>query len=451
MWAIRRRWVVDLSAFQACFVCRTIKKPLKLSSGFEFYTDAQLLARPATPLVPLVIRRAGSFGRRVRTAALRPPHLAAMNIWEGWSDTYREVARHGGIPDTSFWTQVVVRSWGVSKKPIEDLVGETQAHPFFDDFWASKVADFSQITVPAFIVASWTDQGLHTRGTLEGFKRLGSAEKWLMVHGRKKWSHYYEPECVAMQEAFFDAFLKGNRGAIADWPRALLEIRDQYYGGTMRGEDEWPIARTDYHKLYLDAGAGALRDTVPESGASISYSALGSGPGSHRAVFEHVFAEDPELTGHMKLKLFASTDKGDDMDIFAGLYKFDAAGNFVPLAYYTYFEDGPVALGWIRASHRELDPERSTEYQPYLRHARALKFEAGEPVELDIEIWPSSTRFEAGSRLQLIVQGTDLQKYSRARHPVYARHEDTVNHGAHTLHTGGSKRSYLLIPTIPPR
>jgi hypothetical protein len=119
----------------------------------------------------------------------------------------------------------------------------------------------------------------------------------------------------------------------------------------------------------------------------------------------------------------------------------------VPFAFWAHFEDGPVALGWLRASHRELDAELSTTYQPVLRHQRELKLQAGEPVPLDIEIWPSGTRFEAGEQLRLIIQGSDIYKYPQ---PTMAdRHEDSVNRGLHDIHTGGSFGSYLLLPVIP--
>ena len=108
-------------------------------------------------------------------AATRPPHLAAINPWEGWSDTYREVARHGGIPETYFWPYMGER-WGNGTGRVEDLAAETAAHPLFDDFWASKAAPLSQVTVPAYVVASWSDQGLHTRGHVRGVRpdRLGA-------------------------------------------------------------------------------------------------------------------------------------------------------------------------------------------------------------------------------------------------------------------------------------
>ena len=151
----------------------------------------------------------------------------------------------------------------------------------------------------------------------------------------------------------------------------------------------------------------------------------------------------------MRLHIVMAADTADDMDVFVGVYKFDSQGKFVPFAFYSFFEDGPVALGWLRASHRELDPQRSTEFLPVLKHKRELKLSPGAKTPLDIEIWPSGTRFAAGERLLLIVQGTDLQKYSKIRDPVYFRHDDTVNAGQHLIYTGQDDASYLQVPLVP--
>ena len=67
-----------------------------------------------------------------------------------------------------------------------------------------------------------------------------------------------------------------------------------------------------------------------------------------------------------------------------------------------------MALGWLRVSHRALDPARSTEFQPVHPHDREEFLEPGEVVPVDIEIWPSSTWFAAGETLRLIVQGRDI-------------------------------------------
>ncbi|HXJ16743.1 MAG TPA: CocE/NonD family hydrolase [Candidatus Polarisedimenticolia bacterium] len=382
-----------------------------------------------------------------RVAALNPPHLAAFNPWEGWSDTYREVVRHGGIPETMFWPYLAGR-WGHSTTRVEDLATEKREHPFFDAFWASKAASFSTIKAPAYIVASWTDQGMHTRGTLEGFKKIASPQKWLEVHGRKKWAYYYDPESVRRQQEFFDYFLKGIPTSVTQWPKVRLEVRERFYVGAMKAENEWPIARTQYTKLYLNAQNGALERRAVLQEASFRYNARGEGDAPRRAQFDFTFEQPTELIGHMKLKLWAAADGAGDMDIFVAIQKLDAAGNIVPFAFWAHFDDGPVALGWLRASHRELDAANSTEYQPVLLHRREMKLDPGAVVPLEIELWPSGTRFEAGEKLRLVVQGTDIYNYPK---PVMCdRHEDAVNRGHHILYTGGRYDSHLLVPIVPP-
>jgi len=383
-----------------------------------------------------------------RVAELNPPHLGAINPWEGWSDTYREVARHGGIPETSFWPYIWDR-WGASHTQVEDLEAETAEHPFFDAFWRSKAADLERIKVPAYVVASWSDQGLHTRGTFEGFRRISSEHKWLEAHGRKKWAYYYLPQSVEKQRAFFDHFLKGEQTSVSAWPKVQVEARQSYYTGPMLAAAEWPLPDTEYRKLYLDASSRALREEPAPAPGVASYSALASGPDPHRLQFDFTFQEQTDLIGYMKAKLFMSADEGDDMDVFVGVWKLDRTGQFVPFAYYAQFEDGPVALGWIRASHRELDPERSTGFQPVLAHRRELRLTPGEIAELEIEIWPSGTRFEAGETLRLVVQGTDIHKEPKPS--VYARHEATGNRGRHRLLTGGAHASYLQLPVVTGR
>ena len=381
-----------------------------------------------------------------RVAELNPPHLAAINPWEGWNDTYREVVRHGGIPETWFWPYIQQR-WGASTTEVEDLAAETAAHPFCDGFWESKSARLERIRVPAFVVASWSDQGLHTRGTLEGFRRIGSEHKWLDVHGRKKWHYYYLPESVERQRVFFDYFLHGRGPGPADWPRVRMEVRRSYYQGVSRTAREWPPAETEYVPLYLRAGTGTLERTPPGQEETAGYDSLGSGLAPRRAEFGLTFTEPAELVGHMTAVLHMSAPDAGDLDVFAAVFKLDAAGRQVPFPYYAQFEDGPVAVGWQRASRRELDPARSTPYLPVLAHRQDLPVPPGEVVRLTVEVWPSGTRFEPGERLLLVIQGSDIMRYPKPL--VYARHEDTVNRGRHLVHTGGRYDSHLLVPVLP--
>jgi predicted acyl esterase len=164
--------------------------------------------------------------------------------------------------------------------------------------------------------------------------------------------------------------------------------------------------------------------------------------------FEYTFDEKTELTGHMKLKLWVQAAEGDDMDLFVAIEKIDRTGDRVPFQFYCNHEDGPVALGWLRVSHRELDEKASTPYQPVHKHQREMKLDANEIVPVEIEIWPSSTLFERGEKLQVVVQGSDIYSYRMPKSQII-EHASTVNKGEHVIHTGGTYDSHLLVPVIP--
>jgi predicted acyl esterase len=254
------------------------------------------------------------------------------------------------------------------------------------------------------------------------------------VHGRKKWQYYYEPSNVERQRAFFDHFLRAPSTVVPAWPKVLIEVRERANVGAMRAEKQWPLARTEYRKLYLDANGAALRE-APGAAAEARYDAKAGS-----AAFDYAFAEDTELTGHMKLHLNVEAVGSDDMDLFVAIQKVGADGALVPFVFYAMLENGPVALGWLRVSHRELDAKRSTEAQPVHTHEREQLLKTGERVGVDIEIWPSSTVFRAGERLRVVVQGHDVYQEGLPNAP-FARHERTRNRGTHVIHTGGLESS----------
>jgi predicted acyl esterase len=142
----------------------------------------------------------------------------------------------------------------------------------------------------------------------------------------------------------------------------------------------------------------------------------------------------------MKLKLWVSIDQGSDMDLFVGVEKLDADGNEVYFYAKTGYQKGPVAMGWLRVSHRSLNEEKSKPWQPVLSHEEVLPVPRKEVIPVEIEILPSSTLFRAGETLRLTIQGRDLFE-----HPALA-HGYSVNEGAHSINTGGTYDSHLLIP-----
>jgi putative CocE/NonD family hydrolase len=319
---------------------------------------------------------------------------------------------------------------------VEDLVRMAKEHPLFDEYWASKNPELENITVPAFVVANWGDHGLHTRGSLEGFRRISSKEKYLLVHGRKKWQFYRQ--MVDMQRKFFDRYLKGVENEVKYWPRVILEVRERYMWGNFRNENEWPPARTEYRKLFLQEN-GRLGASCPQRESTLRYD-----PETGGAEFEYVFMERTELTGYMNLRLWVEAEGSDDMDLFVAIQKYDRDGEPVRFLHNVYpFENAPAALGWLRVSHRELDEKTSTFYQPVYKHERILTLKPKEIVPVEIEIWPTSILFKEGERLRLIISGKDILSYPGFAHP------ETVNRGLHLIHLGGRYDSYLLVPVVP--
>jgi predicted acyl esterase len=243
-----------------------------------------------------------------------------------------------------------------------------------------------------------------------------------------------------------------------DSPKVRVEVRERFYDGVTRFENEWPIARTQPTPLYLDAASMSLRASPVASSSTVSYSTDAGSSARRSAVFRITFERDTELTGNMKLKLWVSAQGADDMDLFVGVKKFDRRGAEVHFPDLNHIEHGHVATGWLRVSHRELDERRSTPLQPWLKHERMVKLKAGEIVPVEVEILPSGTLFRAGETLALVVQGEEILLIDKTLPPisegfslprVRCTHVETVNKGTHVIHCGEKYDSHLLVPVIP--
>jgi predicted acyl esterase len=378
-------------------------------------------------------------------ATLKPPHLRAIVPWEGVTDLYRELAFHGGIPETKFvslWSKMRMRRGRNRKFPLaEDFLAERDTHPLDGAYWGSKRPILENIDVPALVCANWSDHGLHARGSVEGFERISSKDKWLFTHGRKKWETFYSEDALAWQKRFLDHFVRDFDNGMERVPSVRLEVRKAYYQQEVRTDNSWPPASVQPVSLFLCANTGSLQRGTVSCEGKVRYRPASR---NDRAIFSLRLERTVELIGSMRLKLWVSTSEGDDLDLFVVLRKLDSRGREVFFSGYNGYEhDGP-AKGWLRASHRKLDPSRSTPLRPWHSHTRIQKVLCGEIVALEIEIWPSATLFEAGSTLQLTIQGHDAASY-----PAF-RHRRLVNRGWHTIFTGGPHDSHLTIPWNTP-
>jgi uncharacterized protein len=419
--------------------------------------------------------------------ALRPPHLAALCIWEGSCDYYRELCRHGGILSDflSSWypRQVASVQHGVGDRGAKSLVtgervagpltlppdalasnradtpGEAKARRLRDDYYAARTAAFDKIEAPLLSAGNWGGMGLHTRGNFEGWLAAGSKQKWLEVHGDTHFTHFYSSYGEGLQKKFFGHFLKGEDTGWNQQPRVSINVRHPDETFVLRAENEWPLARTQWTKFFLLPQERALAASEPTGSTTLSYEAAGDGL---------TFSTPPltrslEITGPAAAKLWVSSET-TDADLFLALRVFDPAGKEV-----TFIGANdprvPVGLGWLRASQRKLDPKKSLPYRPWHSHDEEWPLEPGEPVELDVEIWPTSIVVPAGYRLALSVRGKDYEVDGTDIAPPNAPypmkgvgpflHIDADDRPPavfgcrNTLHFAAGKQPYLLLPVIP--
>jgi len=423
-----------------------------------------------------------------QVASRQPPHLAAMCIWEGAADWYRDMTHHGGILST-FWAnwydmQVKTVQYGLGGRgPRSRATGELVcgpdtldeatlaanrcafgedilAHPLDDEYHRARSPNWSRVTVPFLSAANWGGQGLHTRGNFEGYVRAASAQKWLEAHGIEHWTHFYTDYGRTLQLRFFDHFLKDTPSdSPTDWdqqPPVLLQVRhlDRF---EERAETAWPIPRTRWTEYGLDLHGLALgADGAP---GTLTFDAMGDGV----TFLAPPVPDATEITGPSSLRLFVSSTTAD-ADLFVVLRV------FTPDLREVTFQGAidphtPVAQGWLRASHRAADPALSQPYRPYHTHDRKQPLQPGEPVQLDIEIWPTSIVVPPGHRIALTVRGRDYEaaaeggRLSNFKNVLRGcgpfLHDDPNDRppalfaGRTMLHAGPGQRPVLLLPIIP--
>ncbi|MFH1652195.1 MAG: CocE/NonD family hydrolase [Chloroflexota bacterium] len=371
-------------------------------------------------------------------AAEKPPHLACIAPWEGTSDIYREFVLCGGFPEVGFNDRLISRVTGGGR--IEDYLAMAFKYPLMNAYWEDKIPRFEEIEIPAYITGGWSH--FHLRGSIEGYRRISSAKKWLRVHRDFEWPDFHDAENLKDLILFFDRYLKDIRNGWELTPRVRIDIMDagdiDYQ--VKRPEREFPLARTQYRKYYLDAKSGTLSPNPVKPASSVSYDAK-----KGTANFTMRFDEETELTGYLKIRLWVEAKGNNDMDLFITVQKLDDQGEFMPVR--VLKEPHPGFPGKLRVSHRELDEKLSTDYRPVQSHRRAQLLKAGEIVPVDIEIWPTSMIWHPGQQLRVVVSG----HYFREPGWFEPFAWETLNKGTHIIHTGGKYDSYLQVPVIPTR
>jgi uncharacterized protein len=329
-----------------------------------------------------------------KAAALQPPSLKAICPWEGFTDAYRDLMRPGGIREGGFlriWSRVLRRV-----RQRYRLVDEQRRRPLLDEWWRGLVPALEQITVPALICGSFSDNNLHSRGSFRGWEGVSSSDRFLYTHRGGKWTTSTPPRPAPRSSGSSTATCAA--AIVPAPPPVRLEVRERRdLVAGVREEGRWPLDRTEWTPLYLTAAG--LATAPPSADGQITF-----GMRSRGACWEWTLPADAELTGPMALK----------------------------------------------ASLRALDEQRSRPFDPVPTFDHRQPLAPGEVVPVDIALGPSATRFRAGETLRLVVAG----RWLWPRNPFTGQFPTAYQrgpNGACTLHWGRTARRACSSPSFPDR
>jgi predicted acyl esterase len=296
------------------------------------------------------------------------------------------------------------------------------------------------------------------RGNVEGFVNAASEQKWLEIHGDTHWGEFYSQYGTALQKRFLAHFLKGEDNGWDKEPPVQLNIRHPGETFVLRKEAAWPIPRTQWTKFYLQPDLG-LSTVEPTSSTTLEYDPMSDGLKFSTGPLKQAI----EITGPAAAKMLVSSST-TDTDVFIVIRLIAPDGEEVV---FQAAQDphSPIAHGWLRASHRALDKEKSLPYRPYHPHDKAEPLTPNQPAELDIEIWPTSIVAPAGYELIVNVRGSDYRYPGPAvntpglPYPLTGVgaffHERPENrppeifHRPARVHFEPGKQPYVLLPVIP--
>jgi len=422
-----------------------------------------------------------------QVAALQPPNLKAMCVWEGAYDLYREMAYHGGIFCTYagnwYKGRCLPRQHGLGingykarinedyvSGPLtltneelesnrtnmyEDLISNKLVT---DDYWQERIPDFTKIITPVLSSANWGGQALHSRGNFEGFNNIASKEKWLEVHGLEHWTEFYTDYGMNLQKKFFGYYLKEEQNGWNNHSKVTIQVRYINDKFALRNENEWPLKNTSWTKFYLSPKDLKLEKESKEINSKLTYNNLGDGV----TFMTEPFLEDTEIIGPVASKLFLSSET-EDTDLFLILRLFNEQEQEITFQG-ALDPKTPLGQGWLRASHRKIDDNLSKHYRPFHTHEKVESLTPYKVYEVDVEIWPTSIVVPKKYKIGLTIKGEDyvnqsgggstlpnMNKFSGCGPFLHDDPNDRPNDifgKKTTLHFSINEKPYLLLPII---
>lgn len=360
-------------------------------------------------------------------AATQPPSLDIIMPGAFIADFYRDIFYPGGIKNSGF----PVYLWGSTRDlhngvPSGDsrfndqalvdqvcnfnrrlhlqsksIVSDAAAHPLFDEHWDEKKVHAENITVPTLLVLAWQDEQTRSRAA-SILEDIPDSTPVRLVGSNGGHNLYWTTNIWPEALEFANVYLKGDAQDIADYEaedpiKIFLETNSSGVARTSFTLPEFPVSGTGER---FELGADLLPDDA-DSGANesstFSYSPNKNGITWTSTAQDKVKFTSTALGSPRVFAGFASTDvwvrtSEPDMDLRVVISEVRADG-----------KEMFVQEGWLRASHRALDTDKSTELRPVHLNNASVPLEANTPTLMRIEMLPFVHAFRAGSKIRVII------------------------------------------------
>lgn len=412
-------------------------------------------------------------------AAENPPHLEAAFASGIFTDLYRENTYQGGVLDLfhlGLWSgegedSGIVDNDAASRtkqklgeeafqrkldEALEDprvkqytnlyqLLNYPEKNPSFVDLFLNDTDNWfyeersphhrlDQIDTPIYLSCAWG--GKHAIPLYTAYEGIDTEKLKVMVTPARMLErpyHEYKEEMIR----WFDAILKDEDDGILAEPPVKMYVNG---AGRWRFEDRLIPDRTRWTPLYLRNHHRLLHH--PEPLESMEPSGFSQPPPNVSSrvstlTFETArFDAAMEVTGPIALVLHAAIS-AEDTTWMGRVYDLHPSGERVV-----------VSKGYLRASHRALDPDRSAEHWPHHTHADPTPVEPGEINEYHIRFSPTSLVVESGHRLALELFATDLPATRGNQEAPGAHHLPEAETVAHQVYHSHRHPSRLVIPVM---
>ena len=404
-------------------------------------------------------------------AALQPPHLKTICPFFAGSDQYRDIWYHGGIPLGRFANILYSgRSWNLhttasasreemteeefqeaiaraladkdlssdpgfvaSLKDPDNLENKSKVdyllHPTYGPYWEERTfTAYDKVKIPAYLGCSWDMYGVHLPGAFRSWANLKVPKK--MVIGPPIYLdrpvYQYSWEMLR----WYDQWLKGIDTGIMDEPPVKLFITgtDEW-----KMTDDWPVPGTRWIPFNLHTG-GILCEIEPWPDASAASYWDAPDRRGHLKYYSPVLVENTEVCGPIALNLYASS-RGTDVHFFVSLWDADPQGN-----------ETLLTRGFLKGSHREIDPERSKPWLPFHTHTNPQPLTPGEIYDFAIEVLPTGHLFKAGHRICLKISGAIDEPPKTGIEAIHEGHLTSQISNIVTIYHDAEHPSHLLLP-----